>query len=60
LTTQFATVLPDQVIAATAVAAVGETVTTTFRAPHRPGRYVYLCSVPGHYGAGMTGVLEVD
>jgi azurin len=50
----------SQVIAATPVANAGETVTTTFRAPSRPGRYVYLCSVPGHFGAGMKGVLEVE
>jgi hypothetical protein len=52
--------LADRVIAGTAVAAAGETVTTTFRTPRRPGRYVYLCSVPGQCGVGLTGVLEVE
>jgi plastocyanin len=25
----------------------------------RPGRYVYLCNVPGHYASGMEGTLTV-
>jgi uncharacterized cupredoxin-like copper-binding protein len=25
----------------------------------KPGRYVYLCNVPGHYKAGMYGTLTV-
>ena len=24
-----------------------------------PGKYVYFCNIPGHYGAGMYGALEV-
>ena len=24
-----------------------------------PGKYVYFCNIPGHYGAGMYGSLEV-
>jgi uncharacterized cupredoxin-like copper-binding protein len=51
--------LRHAVIASTEIAKVGEDVVTTFRVPDAPGRYVFLCSVPGHYGAGMKGILEV-
>jgi azurin len=51
--------LKHAVIASTEIAKVGEDVVTTFRVPDAPGRYVFLCSVPGHYGAGMKGILEV-
>lgn len=47
------------VIAATALARAGETVTTTFRAPATPGRYPFVCSFPGHFTAGMKGELVV-
>ncbi len=30
----------------------------TFTAP-APGRYIYICTVPGHYGSGMWGELIV-
>jgi azurin len=52
--------LKHMVLASTDIAGAGETVTTTFRAPARPGKYVYLCSVPGHFGGGMKGVLIVE
>ena len=51
--------LRHKVIASTDAAGAEETVSTTFRAPVAPGSYVYLCSVPGHFGAGMKGVLSV-
>ena len=35
------------------------TVEVTFDAPTEPGEYVYLCSFPGHYAAGMKGLLVV-
>jgi azurin len=47
------------VIAATALARAGETVTTTFRTPATPGRYPFVCSFPGHFTAGMKGELIV-
>jgi uncharacterized cupredoxin-like copper-binding protein len=25
----------------------------------KPGAYVYICNVPGHYAAGMRGTLTV-
>ena len=37
----------------------GETVKVTFNAPKEPGEYLYLCTFPGHYLAGMKGLLVV-
>jgi azurin len=34
--------------------------TVTFQAPKEPGRYVYLCSFPGHYQVGMKGELIIE
>ncbi len=36
-----------------------ETSELTFNAPAAPGKYVYLCSFPGHCMAGMRGELIV-
>ncbi|MEX0609317.1 MAG: plastocyanin/azurin family copper-binding protein [Balneolaceae bacterium] len=49
----------DSIVAATALAGGGETVEVTFVVPSEPGDYVYICSFPGHYGAGMKGVITV-
>lgn len=49
----------DQILAHTRMAGAGETVSVTFAAPTEPGEYVYLCTFPGHYTAGMKGVLVV-
>lgn len=49
----------DMVLAKTALAAGGETVTVTFTAPSTPGDYTYVCTFPGHYVSGMKGVLTV-
>jgi azurin len=51
--------MKDQVIAATGLAGAGETVEVTFKAPAAPGEYPYVCSFPGHFQAGMRGVLTV-
>jgi len=48
-----------QVLAHTPLAGPGETVEVTFTAPKVPGNYDYLCSFPGHFIAGMKGVLAV-
>lgn len=48
-----------QIIASTQLAGAGETVQVTFTAPSAPGRYDFVCSFPGHYAAGMRGVLIV-
>jgi len=49
----------DEVIAHTGMASAGETVEITFRAPDRPSKYMYLCTFPGHFFAGMRGTLTV-
>lgn len=52
--------LAGQVIAATPLGGNGETVEVTFQVPDAPGRYDYLCSFPGHFLAGMRGVIVVS
>jgi len=49
----------DFILAHTALAGGGETVKVTFNAPKEPGEYLYLCTFPGHYLAGMKGTLVV-
>lgn len=49
----------DQIVAATALAGGGETVEVTFTVPEESGNYEYICSFPGHYQAGMKGILTV-
>jgi azurin len=51
--------LSDQVLFHTEMVGGGETTEVTFTAPSEPGDYEYLCSFPGHYAAGMKGVLKV-
>jgi azurin len=51
--------LAREVLASTDLAAAGESVDVTFRAPAQSGSYPYLCSFPGHFNAGMTGTLIV-
>lgn len=52
--------MSDQVIAQTGMAAGGETTEVTFTAPEEPGDYEYICTFPGHYAAGMEGILTVE
>lgn len=49
----------DKIVAATGLAGGGETVEVTFTVPEEPGDYTYICSFPGHFQAGMKGVLTV-
>ena len=51
--------LKAKVLAFTPLAGPGETVDVTFKAPSARGQYAYLCSFPGHFVAGMKGVLIV-
>lgn len=51
--------MKSQVIAATALAGAGETVEVTFKVPNVAGSYPYLCTFPGHFQAGMKGMLVV-
>lgn len=49
----------DEIIAATGLAAGGETVEVTFKAPAKAGSYNFICSFPGHFAMGMRGKLVV-
>jgi azurin len=49
----------DQVIAHTKLLGPKQSDEITFTAPTEPGEYVFLCSFPAHYQAGMKGVLVV-
>ena len=49
----------NQILAATALAGGGETVEVTFDVPRTLGSYEFVCTFPGHYLAGMKGVLVV-
>jgi len=46
--------------AATPLVAARNRVTIKFDAPQIPGRYVFLCTVPGHFENGMSGVVIVS
>jgi azurin len=48
----------DEIIAATALAGVGETVEVKFAAP-AAGTYPFVCTFPGHVAGGMKGTLIV-
>lgn len=48
-----------KVLAATKLAANGQTVEVTFKAPTAAGSYPYVCTFPGHFAAGMKGNLVV-
>lgn len=58
-TAYIAPAFTTSVIAHTPMAGPGEVVTVVFTAPGTRGRYDYVCSFPGHYAAGMKGVLVV-
>lgn len=47
------------ILANSGMAGGGETVKVTFEAPKEPGEYLYICTFPGHYMAGMKGILVV-
>lgn len=49
----------EQVIAATEMIGGGETSTIEFTVPENPGDYTYVCTFPGHYFAGMKGILRI-
>ena len=48
----------DAIIAHTAIAPPGETVSVTFTVPEQTGDYGYLCTFPGHW-ATMQGTMHV-
>jgi azurin len=51
--------LEGQIIAFTKMIGGGETSVIEFTVPDEPGDYVYVCTFPGHYFAGMKGILRV-
>jgi azurin len=54
------TVKPKRVLASTKLLGPGESHTVRFYAPTKPGRYVFICSFPGHFQVGMKGELIVE
>lgn len=52
--------MEDQVVAYTKMIGGGETDVIEFTVPEEPGDYVYVCTFPGHYFAGMKGILRVQ
>jgi putative membrane-bound dehydrogenase-like protein len=53
--------VPDtpNVIANTPIIQPGETVTITIQVPDEPGKYPYICTIPGHWRS-MQGTLVVE
>lgn len=51
--------LADQVIAHTKLLGAKQSDEITFKAPTEPGDYVFLCTFPAHFMAGMQGVMVV-
>ncbi len=51
--------LADQVIVHTKMLGPKQTDEVKFTAPTEPGEYVFLCSFPAHFLAGMHGVMVV-
>jgi len=49
----------NEIIAHTGLVAGGHSDSVTFTVPRKSGKYVYLCTFPGHYMAGMKGTLIV-
>lgn len=49
----------DNIIAHTKTLGPKQTDEITFQAPTEPGEYVFLCTFPAHYVAGMHGTLVV-
>ncbi len=51
--------LADQVLASIALLGPKQQGEVTFNAPEKPGTYVFFCSFPAHFQAGMRGELVV-
>lgn len=49
-----------EVVAFTPLLASGQSATVTFQAPAQSGSYLFLCTFPGHFLAGMRGMLEIS
>ncbi len=51
--------LAGEVLASTPLIGPRQSAEVTFAAPAAPGNYPFLCTFPGHFQAGMQGVLVV-
>jgi azurin len=51
--------LAGNVIASIGLLGARQNGDVTFTAPSAPGKYVYLCSFPGHFQVGMRGIMTV-
>jgi azurin len=58
-TDYFAPAQRANVLSVSKLAGAGETVEADVTVPTVPGRYVFICTFPGHYQGGMKGVLIV-
>jgi azurin len=47
-------------LAWTAMVNAGDSGSVTFRTPAAPGTYLFICTFPGHYAAGMIGDFVVE
>ncbi|MCF3652320.1 plastocyanin/azurin family copper-binding protein [Synoicihabitans lomoniglobus] len=52
--------MTDSIVAHTKLLGPGESDTITFTVPSEPGNYVFLCSFPAHFMAGMRGTIVVS
>jgi azurin len=52
--------LADWIIARTDMVGGGDKDSVIFQAPSDPGEYEYVCTFPGHFAAGMRGILKVE
>ncbi|NGP77499.1 hypothetical protein G3570_12700 [Balneolaceae bacterium YR4-1] len=52
--------MTDIILAQTDMVGGDESTSVTFNAPEETGDYEYLCSFPGHFAAGMKGILSVQ
>jgi azurin len=52
--------MTDMILHQTEMIGGGKTTQVSFSAPEEAGDYEYLCSFPGHYSAGMKGILSVQ
>lgn len=50
----------ERILAHTKLLGPNESDTVIFYAPKKPGRYVFICSFPGHVQVGMRGELIVE
>jgi azurin len=52
--------MTDMILHHTEMVGGGEDTQVSFSAPETAGDYEYLCSFPGHFAAGMKGILSVE